>query len=61
MIKSFIFNIEEMNSYVRKKSSSRKQKLFNSNSFNNELATQKVKSSIVEKNTFEHLLLLKEG
>ena len=46
------FNIEEMNSYNRKKSSSRKQKLFNSNSFNNELATQKVESSIGENNDF---------
>ena len=31
-------NIEGMNTYVRKKSSSKKQKQFNSNSFNNELA-----------------------
>ena len=47
------FDIQEMNSYVSKKSSSKKQKLFNSNSFNNELATQKIKSSIVEQNAFE--------
>ena len=48
------FDIQEMNSYVSKKSSSRKQKLFNSNSFNNELATQKIKSSI-EITSFENL------
>ena len=47
------FDIQEMNSYVSKKSSSRKQKLFNSNSFNDELATQKDKSSIVENKAFE--------
>ena len=47
------FDIEGMNSYVRKKSTSRKQKLFNSNSFNNELAKQKVKNSIVENTAFE--------
>ena len=45
-----VFNLEGMNSYVRKKSTSRKQKLFNSNSFNNELATQKVESSINKNN-----------
>ena len=33
------YNIEGMNSYVRKKSSPKKQKQFNSKSFNNDLAT----------------------
>ena len=47
------FNIEGMNSYVRKKSTSRKQKQFNSNSFNNELATEKVESSNIELKGFE--------
>ena len=47
------FNIEGMNTYVRKKSSSKKNKQFNSNSFNNELATQKVESSIIEPTSFE--------
>ncbi len=50
---SDVFNLEGMNSYIRKKSTSRKQKLFNSNSFNNELATQKVESSIVKNKPFE--------
>ena len=50
---SDIFNIEGMNSYVRKKSTSRKQKLFNSSSFNNEIAEQKIKSPIVENKPFE--------
>ena len=47
------FDIQEMNSYVSKKSSSRKQKLFNSNSFNNELAKQKVDTSIAENKAFK--------
>ena len=50
---SNVFNIEGIDSYVRKKSTSRKQKLFNSNSFNNELATQKVESSIIKNKAFE--------
>ena len=50
---SDVFNLEGMNSYVRKKTTSRKQKLFNSSSFNNELAKQKFKSPIVENKAFE--------
>jgi len=40
---SDVFNLEGMNSYIRKKSTSRKQKLFNSNSFNNEIANKRLK------------------
>ena len=47
------FNIEGINSYIRKKSSSKKQKPFSSNSFNNELAKQKIDTSISENNSFE--------
>ena len=44
------FNIEGIDTYVRKKSTSRKQKQFNSNSFDNDLATleEKVDSSGIE-------------
>ena len=47
------FNIEGINSYVRKKSTSKRQKLFNSDSFNNELSTQKVDSAIVKNDIYE--------
>ncbi len=49
------YNIEGMNSYVRKKSSSKKAKQFNSNSFTNEIATneEKVDSSESKFTAFE--------
>ena len=44
-------NIEEMNSYVRSKSSSnKKQKQFNSNSFSNEIAKQNESVEVLESN-----------
>ena len=48
------FNIEGINSYVRKKSSSKKQKQFNSNSFNNELLTLEDKVQVTDAQFIEY-------